>query len=70
MYPNPTTLLLNINKPDAIEVSSMRIFNALGQLVLLSEWKNTIDVSSLSTGVFMIQFQTNKGVITKSLLKN
>ncbi len=70
MYPNPTTQLLNINKPDTIEVSSMRIFNALGQLVLLSEWKNTIDVSSLSTGVFMIQFQTNKGVITKSLLKN
>lgn len=70
IYPNPTSELLYLKKPEHLQVDTMNVYNALGQLVLQSVWKETLDVSSLSTGVFSIQFETHQGVFTKSLLKN
>lgn len=70
MYPNPARQTVALQKPGHISVSSVDIFNALGQLVQTTAWSNTIDVSSLPAGVFIVRFQTGKGAITKSLLKN
>jgi len=69
IFPNPSSVSLHIQKPEALNVDSIRIYNSLGQLVLRSEWTEKIDVSSFSEGLFFVQFETNKGVINKSLLK-
>lgn len=70
IFPNPSSASINIQKPVTLEVESITIYNAIGQLLYRSEWTEKIDVSSFSKGLLFMQFQTNKGVINKSLLKN
>ncbi|MEH6534766.1 MAG: M1 family aminopeptidase [Psychroserpens sp.] len=69
VYPNPTYEVLHIEKPDALTISEIKIYNTLGQLINRLTWNSTIDTSSWSSGLLFIQFQTNDGVITKSVLK-
>ncbi|MGJ8591325.1 MAG: M1 family aminopeptidase [Aquaticitalea sp.] len=70
MFPNPTSQSVNIQKPESMQIVEVRIYNALGQLLSQKPYSSTIDVSSFSTGMLFVQFQTNAGTITKSLLKN
>ncbi|WP_299337877.1 M1 family aminopeptidase [uncultured Psychroserpens sp.] len=69
LYPNPTSDLLHIEKPDTIDISEIKIYNTLGQLIDRLQWNSSLDTSSWSTGLLFVQFQTNRGVITKSVLK-
>lgn len=70
LYPNPTSEVLYIEKPDGVEISELKIYNTLGQLINQLPWNATIDTTSWSTGLLFIQFETSAGVITKSVLKN
>ena len=70
LYPNPTTHSITIQKPKSIEVEEIKIYNSLGQILLITNWKPNIDLSTLSSGLFIVQFQTNQGVINKMVLKN
>jgi len=70
VFPNPSSATIYIQKPLALEVNSIAIYNALGQLLYRSEWVENIDVSEFSDGLHFMQFETNKGTINKSLLKN
>lgn len=70
VYPNPTSHSVTIRKPDHITVDHISIYTILGQLVYTSGGTTSIDVSSLSSGLFYIELHTNKGRLNKSLLKN
>ena len=70
IYPNPTISELHIIKPNSLEISQIKIYNTLGQLIFESEWNPIIDVSLFSSGVLYVQFETNKGLINKTVLKN
>jgi aminopeptidase N len=70
IFPNPTSNTLTIQKPENLEVNEIRIFNIIGQLLYQQNWTPKIDLTSFSTGLLFIQFQTNEGVINKSVLKN
>ena len=69
-FPNPASETLTILKPERLEVSEIRVFNNLGQLILKTNWSNRLNVSKWSSGLFFVQLQTNQGIINKSLLKN
>jgi hypothetical protein len=68
IYPNPTTSLLNIKmKADLIQAE---IYNIQGQKVLESTSKN-INVSKLSSGIYIIQLEDASGVRqAKRFIKN
>jgi hypothetical protein len=70
IFPNPTSNTLTIQKPENLEVNEIRIFNIIGQLFYQQNWSPIIDLTSFSTGLLFVQFQTNEGVINKSVLKN
>ena len=70
VFPNPSSTRITIQKPEALQVHSIAIYNTIGQLLYRSNWIQNIDVSSLSSGLLFIQFDTNAGFINKSLLKN
>ena len=70
MFPNPVSQNLHIQKPESMQISEVRIYNTLGQLVSQRPFAPVMDVSTFSTGLFYVQFQTQIGTITKSLLKN
>ena len=73
MYPNPVFDVLNISKKDTIEVTSINIYNTLGQLVLvISNAQNTksVDVSSLIMGNYFIKINSDKGTSNTKFIKN
>jgi aminopeptidase N len=70
IFPNPTSNIVTIQKPENLEVNEIRIFNIIGQLFYQQNWSPIIDLTSFSTGLLFVQFQTNEGVINKSVLKN
>mgnify|MGYP001409264863 CR=1 FL=1 len=69
MYPNPTSGVLYIDKPSSLDISEIKIFNPLGQLVNQLPYSTSLDTSTWTSGLFFIQFQTEDGVITKTVLK-
>ena len=70
MFPNPTSNSITIKKPESLKVNEIRIFNIIGQLIYKSEWTPVVNMNSYLAGLLLVQFQTNKGIINKSLLKN
>ena len=70
IHPMPASNEFTITKPETIKVDNVKIITALGQLVYQSNWSSTINISSLPLGLFFVQFNTNHGIINKTLLKN
>ncbi|WMI68825.1 M1 family aminopeptidase [Mangrovimonas sp. YM274] len=70
LYPNPTNLILYIEKPDNVTVTSVDVYDPLGQLILRSADTSSIDLTPFSVGMFFVKLTTNKGIVNKSVLKN
>ena len=72
IYPNPTTGLLQISQNRDIAVSSIAIYNTLGQLVMTmpnAQNVSSIEVANLRSGNYIIQIHSNKGVLTSKFIK-
>ena len=59
IYPNPTTGILTIQSETAIH--QIEIYTLLGQLVLSNSSQNSIDISSVSQGIFFIKVMDENG---------
>jgi len=70
IYPNPTSSVINIEKPELVTIENIKVYNSLGQLLLQSSWTPQIDLKALSSGLLFIQFQTEDGIINKRIIKN
>ncbi|WP_310381002.1 T9SS type A sorting domain-containing protein [Flavobacterium sp.] len=72
VYPNPAKTELNITAKETIEIKSISIYNALGQLVLVvtnAEKVSKIDVSSLTAGNYFIKINSDKGTSNARFVK-
>ena len=70
IYPNPVNEVLNLNTKQATEVYSLTIYNLLGQQVqTTTNPTNTVDVSSLKTGNYIVKVVTDKGVSSSKFVK-
>jgi len=69
LTPNPTKGVVSINTPNAL-IKSLSIYDVLGQLVLTqNNSKNTLDISFLSSGLYLIKIETDNGVAVKKVVK-
>lgn len=76
VFPNPTEGLLNISfETEDVNSLEVRITNAIGQVVFTDArgyfngyYKNTVDVSNLSAGNYMLQVLTEKGMINRKVV--
>ncbi len=73
IYPNPTTgsFILTLSKGE--EIRAVQIFNVLGECVLYQQLitnnqQLTLDVSSLSKGIYFIKVNSEQGSNTKKLI--
>ena len=66
-YPNPVKNMLTIN---GLVVQDVVIYSVLGKVVLKMSNQNTIDVSSLSKGVYFIKVSDGINSSTKKFIKN
>ncbi|WP_238321146.1 T9SS type A sorting domain-containing protein [Flavobacterium saliperosum] len=72
VYPNPVKDVLNIETKQTIEVSSISIYNQLGQLVLVvpsAQHVSKVDVSNLAAGNYFIKINSDKGTSNTRFIK-
>ncbi|MFD1016508.1 S8 family serine peptidase [Winogradskyella rapida] len=72
LYPNPVNSDLYLSFPEAQSQIKVVVYNQLGQEVLqetLTETTESLDVSALSAGVYLIQLSTEVGVKTLQFIK-
>jgi len=72
LYPNPVKDVLNIETKQTIEVSSISIYNQLGQLVLVvpsAHDVSRVDISSLAAGNYFIKINSDKGTSNTRFIK-
>lgn len=69
LYPNPTSGMINIQKPNSLHIDKIRIYNALGELIGSRVFSETLDLSNFSTGILFIQMESSEGLINKTVVK-
>ena len=73
LYPNPASDIVILNVSSDISIEKIRVLNLAGQEVYVL--KNTvsptlsIDINSIKSGVYIIELQTDKGIVQKQLIK-
>ncbi len=73
IHPNPAVSEVVISSPKNVE-GEIRVFDATGKLLIYEHdaiLKNsyTLNISSLSTGIYFIRLNTAEGAVTKRLIK-
>ncbi len=71
LYPNPALNALNIDNQSLSEITSVRIFNQLGQLVKAAGTLHDgqMSVGDLQSGTYYVRISSDKGIATKKLIK-
>lgn len=69
LYPNPTSGMINIQKPNSLHIDKIRIYNALGELIGSRLFSETLDLSKFATGILFIQMESSEGLINKTVVK-
>lgn len=68
LYPNPSKGRVFINSP--MQYSNISIYNIVGEEISLNKKRtqNMLDISNLSNGIYFINLNTEKGIITKKII--
>ncbi|MFH2143658.1 MAG: T9SS type A sorting domain-containing protein, partial [Bacteroidota bacterium] len=67
VYPNPTYDILYINTDNKEAVYT--IYNNTGQLIQSDKFNNSINVSNLSTGIYLLNIQTKENTYNIKFIK-
>lgn len=67
IYPNPTNGTVTIESGD-LQVSDVQINDMLGKTLLTTNTK-TLNISSLSSGLYIVNLHTNAGTVSKRIVK-
>lgn len=73
IYPNPVSNVLHIKNPNGKVFQYLKITNILGKTVFSdanSEGRNAIDVSNLSSGIYILSVQSADGIQNFKFQKN
>ncbi len=69
VYPNPTSGILNLKTPSSVEVTSVALYDILGKQVSADYSNDTINMSALSQGVYLLKVETSAGTLTQKIVK-
>ena len=68
IYPIPASNEFRIIKPESLVIDQIVIYNVNGQKILEIPYSNTIEISTLTKGKYIIRFDNFESYIYKSLL--
>jgi len=69
IYPNPTTGELRIRNYE-LEIKDIQVFDVMGRSYSPPlEWPGEVNISHLPAGTYFVQVTTEKGVVTKKVVK-
>lgn len=66
IYPNPTKNMIRVN---GASINSLEVMDLTGRKVLRNEGVNTIDLSGLNNGVYMLRINANEGTAIRKIVK-
>lgn len=70
IYPNPAVNEINISVEDNAQIDRVNIYNQLGQKIMLENNDvNTIDISALPKGIYIIELVSGASIVRKKLIK-
>lgn len=71
VYPNPVKNTLNIFSKNPLTISSITIYNSVGQLIQIvtNPTNASMDVSQLQSGVYFLKLSTDKGLESIKFIK-
>jgi len=70
LYPNPVKNTLQISTQNKLSISTIKIYDTLGRLVLQKVQPTSfLDVSRLASGFLLVEIETNKGLLVKKIVK-
>ena len=61
IYPNPSNGKITILKPNSITLKTIAVYNIIGKLVKSIKATNTIDLSELNKGVYVLKLIAENG---------
>ena len=67
VYPNPAHTTLHIDTTQSQSITSIELFNSLGKKVITTTSK-TMDVSTYTSGIYILKISTRDGQITKRII--
>jgi hypothetical protein len=74
LFPNPTNDFVTISNSENISVNSISITDLNGRVVKQNTYSNgtnvQVNISDLSSGVYMMNITSDKGSVTKKIIKN
>jgi hypothetical protein len=71
LFPNPASSLITLTSPGDLPAAEVIIYNHIGQKVLTAKpMNNTVDVSGLRAGMYMIQVKTKDFTGRQKMIKN
>lgn len=73
LYPNPTAYSLYLSSKSDTQIKDVKIYNAEGRLVQVPDVNSNeaeINVSGLSSGLYLMSFRIGETLITRKFIKN
>lgn len=68
IFPNPVQHSFRMNLDQGVVLNSVHIYNLLGHKLKTST-SNIVDIGGLSSGIYIVEIETNQGKLTKRLIK-
>lgn len=70
VYPNPSSGVVNFNLPNGVVAEKATLSDISGKQIGVTINNNTIDISRLGTGIYMLNLETSEGNVTKKIIKS
>lgn len=67
-FPNPVSSILQIKTSNTLSFEKVTVYSLLGQKILQTSEKE-INLESLSAGIYLVEVVTDKGTVTKRIIK-
>lgn len=69
LYPNPASHIVHIKPSDGVSITSIELYDVSGKKVNMKlSHDNTLNVSNLSDGIYLLNLFSENGTVTKKLI--
>lgn len=73
VYPNPVTDIININNGENVAVEKIDMYDMNSRLIITKNFDHQsnvqLDISSATPGMYILQIKTDKGTVSRTIIK-
>ncbi len=69
VYPNPASKVIKIDNPQGLQIKGASLFDMLGRNTGTTLENGEMNIENLAKGMYILQLETEKGTMTKKIVK-